>query len=620
MFKNLFFLYLLFFITNSQAQLGFCNGNSGDPIFTETFGTGTINTSLPPGTTTFDFVDGSPFDGEYTVSNTSGYFDWHNIEDHTSNDSNGKMLIINADFEPGEFYRTTVTGLCEQTTYEFSAWLINLLPATGCGGNGISINVQYEIWDITDTVLLAIGATGSLENTENPIWLQYALLFQTEVGQSSVILKIKNYGVGGCGNDLALDDIVFKTCGDTVIIEDTSAGNGITICENETSIPTQIRAVPDSAVFSSHFYQWQESTDAITWIDIIGENNNTYNTPPLNSTIFYRVLVAEDASNINNNFCNSSSDIYEIRVVSNPNTPVSNGNLILCENDPTPLSVALPSGINVNWYDALIGGNLIQANSTTFNPNGASGTYYAEAVTNIGNCESSTRTALNISYIELPKLIDETLTFCENTEITLHANSNIPNVLYQWSTGETTEYITVKLPGTYTVNVSNNGCTATKTIILNPINSPIIERVYSDGKNIVVLTSNDGDFQYSLDGNNFQFSNIFTNIDGGFYTIYVKESGCDEVITKEFLHFHIPKYFTPNNDGFNDVFDLKGIELFTNSQVSIFNRYGKLLKNAKNSTFFWDGTFAGQPLPSDDYWYIIIVDNQKFTGHFTLKR
>jgi gliding motility-associated-like protein len=607
-------------VNKSQAQLGFCNGNSGDPIFVETFGTGTINTPLPNGTTTFRFVNDSPFDGEYTVASNSGYFDWHNIEDHTSNDNNGKMLIVNADFDPGEFYRTTITGLCEQTTYEFSAWLINLLPASGCGGNGISINIQYEIWDSTDKVQLAIGATGSIENTEIPIWNQFALLFKTEVGQTSVILKIKNHGVGGCGNDLAIDDIVFKSCGDSVTIEDNSSNKRLTVCEDETPFSTQITAIPDFAVFSSHFYQWQESFDGITWTNITGENNNTYNTAPLISTTFYRVLISDNVLNLNNSLCNSSSDIFEIRVIPIPNAPLSNGNLILCENDPTPLSVKVPQGVNVNWYDTVNGGNLLLSNSITLNTNGMSGTYYAEAVSNVIDCQSSARTPVSVNFIEIPQVNDETLKLCENTSIVLQANSNIPNATYFWNNGENTEQITVTSPGIYNVKVSNNGCTATKAFTLERIDNPILNNVYSNGKNIVVSTLNEGNFQYSLDGNTFQFSNFFTNIDGGLYTIYAKEIDCDEIVTSEFLHFHIPKYFTPNNDGFNDMFELKGIEFFNNSQVSIFNRYGKLLKSSKNAPFSWDGTLTGEPLPSDDYWYVIVIDDQKFTGHFTLKR
>ena len=107
-----------------QGQLSFCTGNSGDPIFTETFGTGITNIQLPVGTTTYTFANAIPSDGFYTVSSTSNYFDWHDIADHTANDTDGRMLIVNADFTAGEFYRTSINGLCENTTYEFSAWMI----------------------------------------------------------------------------------------------------------------------------------------------------------------------------------------------------------------------------------------------------------------------------------------------------------------------------------------------------------------------------------------------------------------------------------------------------------------------------------------------------------------
>ena len=97
------------------------------------------------------------------------------------------------------------------------------------------------------------------------------------------------------------------------------------------------------------------------------------------------------------------------------------------------------------------------------------------------------------------------------------------------------------------------------------------------------------------------------------------ERNCPEIDTKTHLHFYIPKYFTPNNDGVNDTFSLSGIEFYAASQVSIFNRYGKLVKYSENSPFSWDGTFNSAQLPSDDYWYVIVIDGQKLNGHFTLK-
>ncbi|MFD1161172.1 T9SS type B sorting domain-containing protein [Hwangdonia seohaensis] len=600
--------------------MGFCSGNSGDPIFTETFGTGTTSSPLPAGTTSYTFAGGSPSDGFYTVSSNTNFFDWHDIDDHTPNDTDGRMLVVNADFTAGEFYRTTITGLCENTTYEFSSWMINLLPSTTqCANGGIPINVKFEIWDNTDTNLLASGDTGNINGTSSPNWVQYALVFQTLPAQTSVILKMLNNGVGGCGNDLAIDDIVFKSCGDAVLIEDTANNMNTYVCEDQLPYSTQLTAVPDFTIFSTHFYQWQESTDGINWTDIAGENNQSYTTSPINNTTFYRVKIAEDAINLTNDSCNSTSEIFEIQVIPLPSAPISNGDLMICENDDTPLSVTVPTGVLVNWYDASVGGNLLQSNNRNFNPNG-SGIYYAEAETVNGNCISSSRTAVQINYYPIPQVQDETVEFCENTSVDLHANASNATA-YLWSTGDATETITVAAPGTYTVQVTNINCSVTKTITVTQINNPVIENVTSDGNDIVVTaTSNTGNLLFSLNGNIFQPNNTFFNVEGGLYTVYVKDRDCSFIASQTYLHFYIPKFFTPNNDGENDAFNLKGIEYYASSQVYVFDRYGKLLKSSRNTAFSWNGTFNNQQLPTDDYWYVVVIDGQKFTGHVTLKR
>ena len=104
-----FYVYLIlvsFPFFNANAQLGFCSGNSGDPIFTEDFGAGNVNSPLAGGITTYIYTNTFPDDGFYTVGNGSfgNPFDWHQVEDHTPNDTDGKFLIVNADFTPGEFY------------------------------------------------------------------------------------------------------------------------------------------------------------------------------------------------------------------------------------------------------------------------------------------------------------------------------------------------------------------------------------------------------------------------------------------------------------------------------------------------------------------------------------
>ena len=131
---------------------------------------------------------------------------------------------------------------------------------------------------------------------------------------------------------------------------------------------------------------------------------------------------------------------------------------------------------------------------------------------------------------------------------------------------------------------------------------------------------NAGDYLYSIDGVNYQFSNVFSNLPTGLYTIYVKSDDCDVVVAQEHFHFYIQKFITPNGDGDNDFFSLNIAQYFITSEVYIFDRYGKLLFSAKNTNVFWDGTVNGNQLPTSDYWYRIVLDGKEFKGHFTLKR
>ena len=135
-----------------------------------------------------------------------------------------------------------------------------------------------------------------------------------------------------------------------------------------------------------------------------------------------------------------------------------------------------------------------------------------------------------------------------------------------------------------------------------------------------LLKSNNGNFEYSLDGVSFQTSPIFEAVEGGLYTIYVQDNTDCGVVTEDFYHLVIQKFFTPNGDSFNDVFEPDGLEVFNSVTISIFDRYGKLIKFGNTNTNSWDGTFQGERLPEDDYWYLIEADSTQFKGHFSLKR
>ncbi|WP_051554650.1 T9SS type B sorting domain-containing protein [Maribacter antarcticus] len=619
--KSLFLFYCIigFFSKELSGQLGFCSGNSGSPIFTEDFGSGLTNgPALPVGTTTYNFVTSMPSDGNYTISSTTNFFDWHNVPDHTPGDVNGKAFVVNASFTAGEFYQRPVTGLCENTSYEFSAWLINLLPQSSCEAIGIPVNVRFQIWDETDTNLLAQGDTGDIPNRNAPLWEQYALVFKTLPGQTSVILKMRNNSNGGCGNDLAIDDIAFSSCGDAITLSNDQNEMGIISCEGQGGITTTLEATPDGSIFTSYAYQWQQSNDQVLWIDIPAANNSTFSTPTINTTTYFRTKVAEDIINLSNDLCNVISDVFEIILIPTPQPPVSNGNVSLCENEETPLLVSVPVGTAVNWYDAPTGGALLAEKTVSFTPT-VSGTYFAEAFSGSIDCSSDTRTMLIYTINPIPRIIDEVIEICDGSTIIISAD--LDNVSYVWNTGEITEEISIITPGEYTVMATNlEGCSNTKSISVVPVTLPIIKNIKSDGSNIIVDLENTGQFEFTLDNGAFQTSPLFETIIGGRYTINIRYGDNCGMISQEFIHLVVPKFFTPNADGNNDLFLPEGLEYFTSYELSIFNRFGQLLKNTSQNNPAWDGTFNGAQMPSGNYWYRLRVEGTVRNGYFVLKQ
>ena len=172
----------------------------------------------------------------------------------------------------------------------------------------------------------------------------------------------------------------------------------------------------------------------------------------------------------------------------------------------------------------------------------------------------------------------------------------------------------------------SNGITCENSFSFNLTRSalPQIQRVnYGElGTNYIeIIASGDGNFEYSIDNINYQDSNYFTNIEGGIYTVFARDKeGCGED-SSEVTIIDYPKFFTPNDDGFNDYWQIKGISKFPNSKIFIYDRYGKLLKQLSASSLGWDGFYTGKKMNSSDYWFKVDLDNgTSFSGHFTLKR
>ena len=186
--------------TSTQAQL--CTGSLGDAVVNITFGTGPgPGPALPGRIDGYNFVSRDcPDDGNYTIINsTSSCFgnSWHSLQqDHTPGDIDGRMMLVNASLGAGVFYVDTVRGLCANTTYEFSAWVVNVLLTSACNGIGTDPNLSFNIETPSGTVL-GTYSTGNIPETASPEWKQYGLFFTTPINTNDVVIRLNNNAPGG---------------------------------------------------------------------------------------------------------------------------------------------------------------------------------------------------------------------------------------------------------------------------------------------------------------------------------------------------------------------------------------------------------------------------------------
>jgi uncharacterized repeat protein (TIGR01451 family) len=307
-----FIIYPNYGLCSNSTGANNVSPGSGD------FGSGTIQNGLNPGTVPgYNYVNiatGNPGDGSYavvknlspsqsTVMNSARpevtatnrvFAVWDIIGDHTgaadpfagnppaaAGSNGGYMLAVNAAYQLSVANNQTITGLCENTYYEFSAWFRNVckrcgidslsrraspvtadlgyIPTAPADSSGIKPNLTFQINGIDYYVSGDIDYIGTYGQ-----WVKKGFVFMTGPGQTSLTISIKNNAPGGGGNDWVMDDIEFRTC--LPALEMRPSINP-TYCRNgQVDISVAV-----STFFNNFlYYQWERSTD----------NGSTWNAAP----------------------------------------------------------------------------------------------------------------------------------------------------------------------------------------------------------------------------------------------------------------------------------------------------------------------------------------------------
>ncbi len=570
---------------------------------------------------------------------------WVRMDDHTypNDKTRGYMLQVDGGTNPGQFYSVRLDNLCANTNLYFSIWAANVY------NTGEKPNLTFLIEDQSGNELLREN-TGDIPYASNENdWHQYGASFVMPEGQTSATFRIIHNGLTYMGNDFVLDDIEIRLCTPPVtlqLVDSVCMGDRIEI----TSIFNN-----DGTFQEPLAYRWLKSTtgsliDQSSWQTI--STNNDKLTIPIAAKAdegYYRLAIGSITS-IDQEYCRAMSDpvFEEVKedCVASCNDVQTNLTATICQNESYTdngfnllnqttagvfihqLNLQTTQGCDSTVVLTLTVNSIKQRtlNEEIFvNHSYVGNGFNLPVQTTVGDfvftlhritylgCDSIVTLNLNVKELPLPcNNVQTNLSdaICENQSY----NNYGFNLPAQKISGEFIHELRLQ---------TTTGCDSIVTLLLT-VNNSFKEKkevFLTEGESILV----DG-YWFSELGEDEYIHSTIAGCDS-IITYSIKEqkdltddndnynySDCDPIIPDQ--------WFSPNDDAVHDFWLIENIDCY-DYQIEIYDRYGKLLRRWENNFNGWDGTYNGNPVISDDYWYRIRLkgSGQKdYIGHFNLRR
>ena len=371
------------------------------------------------------------------------------------------------------------------------------------------------------------------------------------------------------------------------------------------------------------------------------DNPTNYTNTTVNQEIFVRATNDNDCYSISSFFLNTVfvelTDIPDFYACENSDDFVGDGNGTF-DLDQISNAIRIAQGFPIsttlayylNLEDALTSQNSVNPNYTT-----SSTTLWVRAESADVACSGIGPVNLIVNDTPVIEIADF-YTFCRSEGFSLLADTS--NDRFEWLNSEgniisTLQEFSTEAEGTYTLIVykTQNGieCSNSKSFTISEVEAPEFLNIDADldynNNTIVITMEGNGRYEFSLnDIDYFGDSNQYTfyNVASGIQTVYARDiDRCHPAISQTLYLIGYPKFLTPNYDGDNDYWQIKGLVENTYKSIRIFDRYGKLITELSPSNGLrWDGRFNNVIMPSNDYWFRVeFVDGTVTVGHFSLK-
>lgn len=603
------------------------------------------------------------------AANNETYFAGYNNQGNSPINFNGqtKVLKASADVIPGQKYHIKLVVADQRDSLYDSAIFIE-------GGSfNIGVNLGENLTFATGNPVCGNGAhpldaTTPGQNTYK--WFKNDIEIQNETAPIYNAVSNGTYRV-----DVSLGG---TTCviSSSIIIEFAAPFNGtpqkIAHCDTDLDLVSQINLkqvennlVPNPAVCTFNYYtsqigaQTQNATLLIANPSSFTANNGTEVWVRVanryNCIAVVKISIGIAATQLPANYSQNLSACDDfIDAQNNDKDGITGFNLTLATNN---LLTVLPIAGNfeIKYYrnqndfeietDAT-GASLAIDNLASYRNTGYANqqTIWLKVISTLDNtCFGYGKIFLKVEKV--PALANQKdLFICSKSNEVLTISSGligqevVSNYRFKWFLdgaeilGLTTSAIEITATGLYTCEIKNiaSGCIASSSQVVKEIEPPTkVTLNIKDltANNLVVATATGtGVFEYAVDipAGFYQSSPVFENVSPGFHVFFARNIlGC-EPLTVRFAVVGIMPFFTPNQDSFNDFWRIEGISKQFNlqSKVQIYDRFGRLLYEMQSGDDQgWDGMLNGKPLPADDYWYTLTLqDGRVSTGHFSLKR